>query len=277
MQKKVSAWQQFLLLSGRYLDLVIQDRRNLIILLLQAPAIAALLAFVAKPDAVIGGEASFASARPVMFMLATVAVWFGIINAAREITKEVPIYRRERLAGLLIVPYVLSKVVVLTILVLIQSLVLLWIITARVTMPKIGLIGSVGIDLFITTFLASLAGLALGLLISTLASTPDRAISIVPLALIPQIVLSGVIFRLEGIAQTLSWLAIGRWAMDAYGAIIDLNGLPQLVGQPPVSPRYDEYTHEPGHLAIRWLIMLFYTVICLGLTMWQLHRKNAQQ
>lgn len=95
-----------------------------------------------------------------------------------------------------------------------------------------------------------------------------------PLALIPQIVLSGVIFKLEGPAEVLSWLAIGRWAMDAYGAIVDLNGLPQLAGSPPVAPPYDEYTHEPEQLALRWLFMIAYTALCLGLTAWLLKRKD---
>jgi ABC transport system ATP-binding/permease protein len=271
---QVSPLRQFRLLAQRYLDLVVQDRRNLTILLLQAPFIAALMALVIKSDAVVGSGAIFSSARPVMFMLATIAVWFGIINAAREITKEAAIYRRERLANLRIVPYVLSKIVVLTGLVVIQSILLLAIIGMKVHLPDAGIITSVGVELFVTTFLASLAGLALGLLISTVATTPDRAISIVPLALIPQIILSGVIFKLEGATSILSWLAIGRWAMDAYGSIADLNSLPQVSGGPPVSPIYDEYTHGAGHLWARWLIMLLYTAACLALTVWLLRRKD---
>jgi ABC transport system ATP-binding/permease protein len=270
------AWRQLRLLAHRYLDLTVQDQRNLAILLTQAPLIAMLLAFVAKEQAVRGAEATYASARPVLFMLATVAVWFGIINAAREVTKEAAIYRRERLAGLRILPYVLSKVAVLMLLVVIQSAVLLAIVGAKVTMPEYGLIGTIWLDLFVTTFLASLGGLALGLAISTFASTPDRAISLVPLALIPQIVLSDVIFPLEGNAEMLSWLAIGRWAMDAYGAIIDLNALPQFTGSPPPSPPLDQYTHEPVHLALRWLAMAAYTLVCLGITTWLLRRKDRQ-
>lgn len=269
------ALSQFTLLTRRYLDLVLQDRRNLTILLLQAPLIAVLLALVVSADAVSGNSATFVSARAVMFLLAMVAVWFGIINAAREITKEAPIYRRERLANLRIVPYVLSKVVVLTALVLLQSIVLLGIVSAKVDVPELGVITSAGVELFVTTLLAALAGLSLGLLISTIAATPDRAISIVPLALIPQIILSGVIFKLDGGAVALSWLAIGRWAMDAYGAIVNLNALPSMAGGPPISPALDEYTHSAGHLLARWLIMLLYSAACLALTVWLLRRKEV--
>lgn len=269
--KTSNPFRQFWVLTRRYADLLLQDRRNLLILLLQAPIIAGLMALVIKAGAVTGSEATFASARPVMFMLATIAVWFGIINAAREITKEIPIYRRERLANLRIFPYVMSKVVVLTLLVIIQSTLLLGIVCGKVTMPDMGIMTNATVELFITTFLGSLAGLALGLLISTVAATPDRAISMVPLALIPQILLSGVIFKLEGSAEILSWFTIGRWAMDAYGAIINLNDLPR---PGLTSESFDEYTSSMEHLVGRWVILVVYTVVCLALTAWSLRRKD---
>jgi len=267
--------RQFWLLTCRYGELFLQDRRNLLILLLQAPIIAALLAFVVDHEAVSGHGATFSSARALLFMLATVAVWFGIINAAREITKESAIYRRERLSNLRIGPYVLSKVVILTGLVIVQSVLLLAIIGLRVQLPAEGLVGLISGDLFLTTFLASQAGIGLGLLISALAATPDRAISIVPLALIPQVIFSGVIFELKGGASVVSWLAIGRWAMDAYGTIIDLNALPLVAGGPRITPAYDEYTATVGHLVTRWGIMLLYNLACLLLMIWLLRRRDA--
>ncbi|RMD74768.1 MAG: ATP-binding cassette domain-containing protein, partial [Chloroflexi bacterium] len=99
--QRVSALRQFGLLTRRYFDLMRQDRRNVLILLLQAPIIALLLVLVVRSDALTGTQAQDliqrSEAKKLLFMLATVSVWFGIINAAREITKEQAIYRRERL------------------------------------------------------------------------------------------------------------------------------------------------------------------------------------
>ena len=111
---RVSPLRQFGILARRYFDLIAHDRRNLLILLLQAPIIGLLLMLVANSDAIVGDKAFASEAKKVLFMLATVAVWFGIINAAREIVKEAPIYRRERLANLRIGPYLFSKVLILT-------------------------------------------------------------------------------------------------------------------------------------------------------------------
>ena len=274
---KVSLPRQFAILARRYLDLIVQDRRNLLILLLQAPIIGLLLALVAKSDAIVGEQAFANEAKKVIFMLATVGVWFGVINAAREITKEAPIYKRERLANLHIGPYVLSKIVVLTLLVIIQSLTLLFLVGLKVTFPSQGVIFPVGFELFVTTLLTALAGLAMGLAISAAAATPDRAISIVPLALIPQILFAGVIFSLgDGITiqRLLSWLTISRWAMDAYGTTVNLNDLPLQPGMLRVEAA--EYTHTPLHLFSRWVILVGYMLVCLGVTGWLLKRRDRR-
>ena len=119
--------------------------------------------------------------------------------------------------------------------------------------------------------------LAMGLAISSSSSSPDRAISVVPLALIPQILFAGVIFSLgDGltIQRLLSWFTISRWAMDAYGTTVNLNDLPFQPGMLRV-PK-DEYTFTATHLVSRWLILLAYMVVCLGITAWQLKRRDRQ-
>lgn len=273
-QKRPSPLRQLSILTKRYADLILQDRRNLSILLLQAPIIGLLLWIVAKADSIVGNGAAQNQASKVLFMLATVAVWFGIINSAREITKETPIYQRERLANLSIVPYVLSKVIILTLLVLIQGLILLAFVGLKVDFPSEGIFLPIWLELFITTFLTSLAGLALGLVISAFAKTPDRSISIVPLALIPQIVFAGLIFELKGAAEPLSWLTISRWAMDAYGSIVNMNRLPafaEAFGSTTPDSRYD---HTVTHLLSTWSILALYGLICMGITALLLKRND---
>jgi ABC transport system ATP-binding/permease protein len=276
---RVSAPRQFVILARRYFDLLLQDRRNLSILLLQAPLIGLLLMLVAKADAIVGENAYANEAKKVLFMLATVAVWFGIINAAREIAKEAAVFRRERLANLRIVPYVLSKVVVLALLVAVQSLVLLGLVALKVQFPAQGVLLPIGPELFITTFLTALAGLAMGLAISAFASTPDRAISVVPLALIPQILFAGVIFSLgDGITaqRVLSWFTVSRWAMDAYGTSVNLNDLPLAPGMLRLPNPPAEYTYTPEHLLSRWIILGGYAIACLVVAGWLLRMKNAK-
>src|SRR5580704_16796475 len=114
------------------------------------------MTLAARSDAIVGARASSVDAQTILFMLSTVAVWFGIINAAREIIKESAVYRRERLAGLRVGAYVLSKVLVLALLVVVQSAALLGVLGTAVRFPRNGVLLEGTLELGITTALTSL-------------------------------------------------------------------------------------------------------------------------
>jgi hypothetical protein len=177
---RVSLLRQATILMRRYLRLVVSDRRNLWILLLQAPVIGVVLLLAARREALQNVVSS--NGRLLLFLLAVVAVWFGVLNSVREVTKEARIYRRERLANLRISAYLFSKVGVLAGLCLVQSLILALVIALKVdfsaaveALTDEGLVAIVRAPPFgflwgatlVTVFLTSLTGLGLGLLISS--------------------------------------------------------------------------------------------------------------
>jgi ABC-type multidrug transport system ATPase subunit len=261
---------QIAVLARRYLRVLAQDPRNLLVLLLQAPVIGYLLTLVAEPEALVGRRANAVDAKTVLFMLSTVAVWFGIINSARELAKESHVFRRERLAGVGAVAYVLSKVFVLVLLVVLQSAALLAVLGTTVTYPASGVILGGPAELFVTTVLTSVAGLSLGLCISAWARTPDRATSLVPLALIPQILFSGVLFPFDAglsVTRVLSWLTASRWAVDAYGTTVNINRLPPMARKP-------EFTFDPAHLLQSWGILGGFASACVVLACLLLARRD---
>ena len=129
-------------------------------------------------------------AQKVLFVMSFAAVMFGCINGAREIVKELPIYRRERTVNLGIAPYMFSKIVVLGVLCLVQSAIL--VIMVNLVAPfQQGVFLPVGLEVYITMALTSLAGLMVGLLVSSLAPNNDRAVSLIPIILIPQVIFAG--------------------------------------------------------------------------------------
>jgi ABC-type multidrug transport system ATPase subunit/pSer/pThr/pTyr-binding forkhead associated (FHA) protein len=163
------------------------------------------------------------NAQEILFIMAFAAVMFGCINAAREIVKEGPIYRRERAVNLGIGPYMLSKCVVLGLLCLIQSGILVLIVNAGIPFHQ-GIFLPVLLEVYITLALTSLAGLMLGLAISAIAPNTDRAMSFVPIVLIPQVIFSGIIFTLNGTAaQVFGGIFAARWAIAGLGSSIGLH------------------------------------------------------
>nr|MBA3471591.1 ATP-binding cassette domain-containing protein [Herpetosiphonaceae bacterium] len=293
----ISALRQFKILTQRYVKLIAADRRNLLILLLQAPIIGLILLLVAKADALQNPIS--ANGRMVPFLLGTVAVWFGILNSAREITKEAAVYRRERLANLKIGPYLTSKVVVLAGLCFIQSVVLMLVLSTKVDFrpelttfskfsgasifvtrePPFGLWGA----FLVTTFLTSLTGLGIGLLISAAVSSSDKAMSIIPFALIPQIVFALALLPLPAALAPLSFFTGSRWAMEAYGSIAQFfepfdPAKCSNPGNPLTCEQFPTVSYDPSnaHILGTWAILIVYTAICLGITAWLLKRRDAE-
>jgi ABC-type multidrug transport system ATPase subunit len=175
-------WSQLPTLIKRYIDLLLSDRRNLAMLLIQAPLIGTLIGLVfgisGTPQERAVGESRIA------FMVVISAIWCGCLNSTREIVKELPIYLRERAVGLGIAPYLFSKLLPLSVLCLLQCAVLLGVVSLLASWP-----GYFWARLAIL-FLAAMAASSMGLAVSTLVDSNDKAVALVPILLIPQVILA---------------------------------------------------------------------------------------
>ncbi|MGR9100100.1 MAG: ATP-binding cassette domain-containing protein [Gammaproteobacteria bacterium] len=207
-RRKFFDWRQTRILMFRYVELIFSDRKNLLILIVQAPLIALVIGLVFKIDPELQLRA--AKESQISFILVLSAIWFGCLNSARELVKELPIYLRERSVNLSLAPYILSKLMPLAVLCLIQCLLLLGIISLMVDIPG---------DLFMrfnVLFASSLAATAMGLCVSAFVNSNDKAVATIPILLIPQVILSGAIVKLEGAGLWIAKLTmIAYWAFDA--------------------------------------------------------------
>ena len=118
------------------------------------------------------------------------SLWFGCSNAVREIVDEQTIYRRERQTGLKIPSYILSKLAVLSFVAFVQcfSVVLICLFVNHalsLSLPEAG-------AAILIMFLVAVNGSLIGLLISSLVSTPEKALTLFPLILIPELLLCGL-------------------------------------------------------------------------------------
>jgi len=181
---------QWLTLTHRYLEVKLKDKRNTVLLLAQAPIVAILLAVI------VG---STVNGSQTLFITAVVAIWFGANNAIREIVSEASIYTRERLVNLKIPSYVLSKFTVLSGIGLIQCLLFVAILAG---MDRLSAKDFFSLTLIL--FLTTLAGISMGLFFSALVNSTEKAMSILPLILIPQLLLSGYIKSFDDIYLTAS-------------------------------------------------------------------------
>jgi len=201
-------WRQGWTLMRRYFDLILSDRKNLLILLLQAPLIALVIGLVFSTEGLPPARA--AAESTISFILVLSAIWFGTLNSARELVKELPIYLRERSVNLGIAPYLASKLVPLAVLCLLQCLLLLGIVSSLVDLPGNFAVRTAAL------FLTGMAATAMGLAVSAFVDSNDKAVAMAPILLIPQVVLANAIVQL---GKTGLWVAkssmVSFWALDA--------------------------------------------------------------
>jgi ABC transport system ATP-binding/permease protein len=299
-QTTLSGLRQFGLFTRRYLEILTKDTKNLLILLLQAPIIALMMILVFKATD-FNRPGDYNGAKTLIFLMVVVATWFGTSNAAREIVKEASIYRRERRIGLKLAPYIFSKLVVQSLLVLVQVAMLVGIVW-------LGLgLGSPSVEsifyLYLTLFLTALGGVTMGLFISAATSNSDRATSFVPVALIPQIIFGGAVVSFERMGKVGEWfsnLMISKWGYQASGRILDLDSISSTPlhfnGPPPdqadriealfpgsvfLDRRTLEWNFIPKRSAefttdvyLQWGILGLIILVCLGLIIYFQLRKD---
>lgn len=224
------------------------------------------------------------NAQTLIFLMAFAAVLFGCINGAREIVKESSIYRRERMVNLGIAPYLFSKMVVLGVFCLLQSAILVYCVNLKTPFHQ-GIFLPIIVEITLTMMLTSLTGLMIGLVISALSPNTDRALSLVPIVLLPQVIFSGAVFKLDTpILQAIGDVFAVRWAMAGMGSSVGLHtdklGVDAFAYQGTLFVSLDPSTALPGaitHLLTVWgalALMIVALGIVTGLLMKRKDTRN---
>ena len=262
-------------LMRRYFKLMHRDRRNLLILLAQAPVIGLAVAIVFKGD-VLGapGVGDPRDASQLVFLLVTSAIWLGSIDGSREIIKERGLAEREAAVGVSWTAYLISKAVVLFGIAGLQCVLAIAVVfllrppDAPLTVVAImtGLIA-----------LTSCVAVGTGLLVSASVGSEDQATSFIPLVLIPQLLFAGALVAIDRLSDPvalLSNLVFARWSYAVVGSEFDLNA--RIDGDPAfavVSPYGPDFFALSIPVGIA--ILLAFMVIFFGFTAAQLQRSRG--
>lgn len=262
IKSKENRFKQLGVLSSRYIKLIVNDKQRLLLLLVQAPLLAILISFVADGQQFNQYEMT----KSLLFALSCSAFWIGMLNAIQEICKERTIMKREYMTGLSLGAYVSSKILVLGILCLIQSILLISVFSIMIGLPEDGVMIYPFFELLITTFITSVSSAAMGLFVSSLFINADRAMTVAPILLMPQILFSGLIFKLSKTTEIISWFAICRWSMEGYGTIVNLNDLPLKLQQEGITITHESehfFEFSSSHLIESWGVLVLYGVVFL--------------
>lgn len=217
-------FKQLKIFMARDMLAKLANRQYMVINLLEAPVLAFFIAFMVKYYDVLDGQNEYSFYNnhniPVyFFMSVVVALFFGLTMSAEEIYRDRRILKREQFLHLSRSSYLTSKVLVLFMLSAIQTILFVligsYILEIPLTEMRYWLI------LFSCTCFANM----LGLNISASFNSAVTIYILIPLLIIPQLLLSGVVISFDkfnprvgkpvGIPLAGEMMA-SRWAYEAY-------------------------------------------------------------
>ena len=216
-------------------------------LIVSVALIMVLISTVTGEDLFVG----FDDTRNGSFALVCACLWTGIFNSIRVVCRERDIIRREHRTGLRMSAYVTARMLFEARLCLVEGLVgplVVWLINIGHFIKK-GVILPPPLEMWITFFLIIFAADCMAMMISSVVTNENTAMTVMPFALIIQMIFSGTVFELEGLTDAFSRLTISRWGMNGLSAIANVNKMSFV-------HYYAELESTPANVTKIWLVLL---------------------
>jgi ABC transport system ATP-binding/permease protein len=217
--KKPGVWNQLLIFFSRNMRIKLSDKQYLLINLIEAPILALIVGYFTKYSE--GTDYIFAQNKNLIsyiFMAIVVVLFMGMSVSAEEIIKDRKILQRESFLNLSRFSYINSKVTFLILLSAFQTL----------TFVLVGnlVVGIHGMNMayWLVLFSVSVFSNILGLNISSAFDSVVTIYILIPLLLIPQILLCGVIVKFDDLQDKaadkdsvpiVGEMMAARWAFEA--------------------------------------------------------------
>jgi ABC-type multidrug transport system ATPase subunit len=236
MKKKQSILKQIKTLSSRYLRVIISDRFYLALLTL-IPVVIGIISYSAGSKygfglgkELAGGATYNPYAQGTILVLILGTIFIGLSTGIQEIVKENAIRKREQSVGIRSRTYLLSKVLVLGLIVILQTLVFTTIVLFGRQMPARGvLIDSSRLEINFLSISLSITSMVLGLLISTFLTSSEQAMPTLVGMTMVQVVLSGALpLDTSGVISQISQIIPSYWITNGFAASVNLVQLARI-------------------------------------------------
>lgn len=190
-------------------------------------------------------------ARQFLGFIAVAATFPSLLNGTQQVVREVTYLRRDLTVGMSGLGYLASKFLFLAVLCVPQALLL----TATFGWQGGGDQGALAphrsADLALVLLSTALATVAMGLLVSAVATDEKQLLLYLPALIISQIILSGAFMELSGPLTFAGRLMPAHWAFEGLAATNDLlsmDGLCRRAAAGVGDPCAAEWGREPAHV-----------------------------
>jgi hypothetical protein len=265
----VGALRQWALLSRRSAEVMVRNRLTIAVLVGSPALVTAMMAMLFRPDGFDRQGAGSLGPVQAVFWISFAGFFFGLTYGLLQIVGEMAVLRRERLAGLSLGAYVLSKVTVLAPVLAAVAAGLLAVLLALHRLPALG--WGTYTSLLLTLLIESLAALGLGLLVSAAVADAAQATLALPMLCFPQVLFGGAIVPVADMAVPGRVVSLGmanRWAFESLGRCLHLDA---FTGRLPTAAAYGDAFGGPA--ASGWAVLAGSALVFTVATTWVLRRR----
>jgi ABC-type multidrug transport system ATPase subunit/pSer/pThr/pTyr-binding forkhead associated (FHA) protein len=275
---QTSRWRQVGTLARRQTRLITADRGYFAFLAL-LPFVLGVLS-LAVPGKTGLGYANPTGPQPeepidILILLNIGAVFMGTALTVRDLVGERMIFQRERAVGLSPSAYLMAKVLVFSAAALIDTALMVVIMTIGKGAPSHGgvLLGRGVlpgvIELWLTLAATAIASAMVGLALSSLARSTEQVLPMLVVTIMVSMVLAGGLIPVTGrlLLDQISWLVPGRWGFAAAASTVDLNNVEAAL------PADRLWRHVPSAWLLDMGMLVLLAVVFIGIVRFRLRLR----
>jgi ABC-type multidrug transport system ATPase subunit len=274
---RTNFWHEFSAISRRQAQLLFATRRYVVFLVV-LPLLVGLLPLTVGGDAGFTKPPADSSAplepRQLIVLLSFAAILMGLTLTVRDLIAERAIYRHEQAAGLSPSAYLLAKICVFGAVAVIQSALLVLMVTAPIVGKRAPssavVLGSPMLELFVDVAATCVVAMILGLVISAISRSSNQYIPLLAVTCMAQLVLAGSFVPITGrpALEAIAAFTPARWGVAAMASSVDLTNLVEVDLDPHWKHTISAWLFDIAMLGV--LALLF-----AGFVRWRL-RLNAK-
>lgn len=227
------AARHFAVVATRQVRVVATDAAYLALMIAMPLALALLtLAIPGRDGLGQSSDPTSAEASRLLVILVVGAAFLGLSATVRDLVAERPVFVHERDAGLVPSAYLVAKLVVFTVIAVLQAVLL----TLLVLMTRDGpespvLFPSAAAELAVAVSLTAMTGVALGLAVGSRVRTSEQSMPPLVLLVMAQLVFCGGMFPVDvgSVLPVLSGVVPTRWGYALAASTTDLNAVSAAV------------------------------------------------
>ncbi|MGH3554661.1 MAG: ATP-binding cassette domain-containing protein, partial [Mycobacterium sp.] len=224
--------RQIAVAARRQAWLILGDQRYFIFLTI-LPLLFGALSLVVPGHAGLGPADPYGDspdeAVEILGVLNIGAVVMGTALAIRDLSGERRIFRREQANGLSVSAYLAAKIIVYSLVAIVQTGIITTVAVAGKGAPTHGavLFGSAVLELFLTLAATAIVTAIVTLALSSLANYAQQLLLIAVLIVLISLIFAGSMFPLAGRfgLEQLSWLVPARWGFAASASTVDVHAV----------------------------------------------------